>query len=146
MYSSSISYTFGKVELVDESNNSPQIQIASVGDNVADNIFIGTGKGSRVEVLRGNDVWRIGSISFACWKDDGRFWIHSGSALYSSKEEKSIVFSSRYSSCTFVGKGTIIVEALQNGGLKFIPFEAKGYIYTENGTKKKVKDGRLLSW
>lgn len=143
-FAKNFTYTFGKVELVVDSITTTPISTPSVGDEITNNVFIGTGNGSRVEIKNGNEVWRLGSVSFASWKDDNHFWIHSGSALYSCKEEKKIIFSTRHSSCTFIGKGTIIVEALQNGGLKFIPFEANGYIHTEDGVQKKLKDGRLL--
>lgn len=138
-----VSYTFGNVELVEDSNTT-RITTPIIGESIPNNLFVGTGPGSRIEVTNGNDVWRLGSVSFASWKADNHFWIHSGSALYSSKEEKKVIFSTRHSSCTFTGKGTIIVEALQNGGLKFIPFEASGSIYTDDGTHKNIKDGRLL--
>ena len=139
-----VSYVFGKTEIIEKTDQNQSITSVKQDATIETGQFIGTGKGSRAEFIAHDVTWRLGSLSFAEWKSVDHFWLHSGSVLYSSSKVRRVVFSSRKSSCIFEGKGTIIVEALQNGGFKFIPFEAKGSIYTEDGKSKELKDGRLL--
>ena len=64
--------------------------------------------------------------------------------LFCSSEDGDFTFSTREANATFSGSGTIIIEATANGGLKFIPLEAKGTIRTPKGDAQDVRGGRLL--
>ena len=107
-------------------------------------LLVATGKGGRIESIVNQKFWRLGSNSIARWYSDKKIWLDSGSALYCSTHEDTIVFSSVGSSATFTGKGTIIIEATKNGGFKFIPLEGKGTVNTEEGGTKEVVGGRML--
>ena len=61
-----------------------------------------------------------------------------------TEEDSTVHFSSIESNATFIGKGTIIVEATSNGGFKFIPLEAKGSLTTAEGGTKVLQEGRML--
>ena len=131
------------MEIISDENNS-EIKTLESNHRLNSNEFLASGKGSRCEVSSNGVIWRLGSLSFAKWLNDKEFWLHSGSALYCSEDNRTTVFSTRSSTATFSGKGTIIIEALQNGGFKFIPLEASGILSTQIGKVQKVKDGRML--
>ena len=140
-----VSFVSGKVEyveLVDDKANS--IGILENNSSIQSNYLIATAKGSRIQIHYGSKIWRIGSLSAARLIDEDSFWIHSGSALFCSKEVTKVHFSSIESNATFNGKGTIIVEATSNGGFKFIPLEAKGTITTVKGGEKIITEGQML--
>ena len=106
--------------------------------------IVATGKGSRIEAKNDQITWRLGSLSVGKWISRNKFWLHSGSLLFCSDSNTSIVISTKGSTATFAGKGTVIIEATQNGGFKFIPLEGKGVISTTKGGLKKIIGGRLL--
>ena len=70
-------------------------------------------------------------------------WIHSGSLLLCLANEEKITFQSRTSEATFYGKGTIIIESLENGGFKFIPLEGDGLLKTNKDIPFPILGGRL---
>lgn len=107
-------------------------------------LLVFTGNGGRIESIVNQKYWRLGSNSVARWFSDKKIWLDSGSALYCSTQEDTIVFSSVESNASFTGKGTIIVEATKNGGFKFIPLEGKGTISTQDGGRKEIVGGRML--
>jgi hypothetical protein len=131
------------MEIISDENNS-EIKTLENNYRLNSNEFLASGKGSRCEISSNGVIWRLGSLSFAKWLNDKEFWLHSGSALYCSEDNRTIVFSTRSSTATFSGEGTIIIETLENGGFKFIPLEARGILTTQNGKVQKVKDGRML--
>ena len=140
-----VSFVSGKVEyveLVDDKANS--IGILENNSSIQSNYLIATAKGSRTEIQHDSKIWRLGSLSAAKWIDENSFWIHSGSALFCSKEITTVHFSSIDANATFKGKGTIIVEATSNGGFKFIPLEARGTITTVKGGEKDINEGQML--
>lgn len=140
-----VSFVSGKVEYVELKNGKANnIGILKNNSSIQSNHLVATAKGSRTEIQHDSKIWRLGSLSAARWIDKHSFWIHSGSALFCTKEETSIHISSIESNATFKGKGTVIVEATSNGGFKFIPLEAKGTITTAKGGVKDITEGQML--
>lgn len=147
LYSNNATTEFvsGKVEFVVlENDKAKEIGILKIKDSVKSNHLIATAKGSRAEIKHDSKLWRLGSLTAAQWLNDESFWIHSGSALLCTEENSTVHFSSIESNATFIGNGTIIVEATSNGGFKFIPLEAKGSLTTAEGGTKVLQEGRML--
>ena len=139
------SYIMGKVEVIDKTQpQKPLFYDLKSNTTVNSNKLLATGKGSRVELRKNDDYWRLGSLSVCKWVKPNSFWLHSGSALFCTIEEKEIHIGSRETNATFKGKGTIIIEATSNGGLKVIPLEVTGTLTTEKGGNKDLIGGRLL--
>jgi len=132
------------MEYISEDKNSTQVNPLQNNQLVIPETLLASGKGSRCELKTNNAIWRLGSLSFAKWPKINEFWLHSGSALYCSEYNQTVTFSSRNSQATFTGKGTILVEALKNGGFKFIPLEAEGSLSTTKDGIIEVHDGRML--
>jgi hypothetical protein len=132
------------MEFISEDINASEVKSLQKNQQIRPTTLLVSGKGSRCELTTKNALWRLGSLSFAKWPSTGELWLHSGSALYCSETNNTVVFSSRNSKATFKGKGTIIVEALHNGGFKFIPVEALGTLTTTKGDTQKLQDGRML--
>lgn len=139
------SYIYNKVELID-TNKSGLNSISKLEKNatIISNIIVTTGKGSRTEIIDESSIWRLGSLSVGRWISKDDFWLHSGSALFCSKDDREIKFSTTESTAIFRGRGTIIIESTINGGYKFIPLEAKGTISTVKGGTKKLTGGRMI--
>jgi hypothetical protein len=97
-----------------------------------------------LECLLPMSTWRLGSLTVGKWIDNYSFWIHSGSILFCTEDPQVIHFSSREANATFEGSGTLIIEALENGGFKIIPLEVKGTITTAKGGSKELQSARLL--
>ena len=139
------SFISGKVEIVDPNKTGgDSISILEVNSTIPFGFIVATGKGSRIEAKDSPVTWRLGSLSVGKWISSNKFWLHSGSLLFCSDSNTSIVISTKGSTATFQGKGTVIIEATQNGGFKFIPLEGKGVISTIKGGGKKIIGGRLL--
>ena len=139
------SFIKGKVEVIDRTESQkPLFFDLESNTTLNSNKLLATGKGSRVELRKNDDYWRLGSLSVCRWLKPDSFWLHSGSALFCTKEEREIHIGSRETKATFKGKGTIIVEATSNGGLKVIPLEVAGTLSTEKGGIKDLIGGRLL--
>ena len=139
-----ISFKNGVVEIVNHEDENSSIVNVELNYSVDSNSLLATSKGSRVQLNSTNAIWRLGSLSLARWPNNDSIWIHSGSALYCSTVSKTITFTSRKASAIFTGKGTIIIEALENGGFKFIPIESDGELTTSNGGSIKTIGGRML--
>lgn len=132
------------MEFVSDDINASEVNPIQENQQIKATTLLASGKGSRCELTTNSALWRLGSLSFAKWPNTNELWLHSGSALYCSETNNTVVFSSRNSQATFRGKGTIIIEALHNGGFKFIPVEAVGTLTTSQGGDQKVQDGRML--
>lgn len=138
-------FTAGKVEIIDESKEKDKLVTdLEIGSEIFPSQVLATGKGSRVEISRATEIWRIGSMTVGKWIQPNKFWLHSGSILFCTTEKKDIVFSTIDCTTSFSGKGTIIIEATKNGGFKFIPLEGKGTITTERGDSMDIIGGRML--
>lgn len=140
-----VEYRVGKVELIEETNSS-QKRIYDLESNqtITYGTWIASGKGSRTEFQTENYTLRLGSMSVGTWNNPTSFWLHSGSILFCTTEDLVMDFSSIEAKATFSGRGTFIIEALKNGGFKFIPLEADGKIITAQGGEIKIIDGRML--
>jgi len=140
-----VTFVQGKVEyVVLDGDKGQKIDDLEVNSSVLPNHLIATGKGSRTELQQRNIIWRLGSLSVGKWLSQKRFWLHSGSALFCTTKETTLQLSSIDSNATFVGKGTIIIEATSNGGFKFIPLECKGTLTTLKGGTKEIIEGQML--
>lgn len=138
-----IVFTSGVVESLNELNSS--VKSLSEGADISANELVCTGKGSRIEATSSGLNWRVGSSSIVRFDSEYDIFVHSGSVLVTTnKNNIKLRFSSRLSSATFSGSGTIIIEALENGGFKFIPLEADGSLNTPSNETKKVIGGQLL--
>lgn len=139
------SFVSNKIELIRGHNQQNQsINLLELDQEINPEEIIATAKNSRVEFSYDESIWRLGSLSVGKWINHNSFFLHSGCLLYCSKKEQVIHFSSRKSKATFQGKGTFIVESLENGGFKIIPLEVNGTISTEKGGDKKLHSSRLL--
>ena len=139
------SYIFGKVELIDETKlPSNSIIDLELNSSLADGCIIATGKDSRAEIINKNGILRIGSLTVTKWVNENSIWMHSGSILYCLESRQSLNISTTNAKANISGKGTIIIEATQNGGFKFIPLEGKGTISTVKGGTKEIIGGRML--
>ena len=139
------SFISGKVEIVDpQKTGVSSISSLEVNSTIQSDFIVATGKGSRMEAKDDPVTWRLGSLSVGKWISRNNFWLHSGSLLFCSDSNTSIVISTTGSTATFEGKGTVIIEATKNGGFKFIPLEGKGVISSTKGGVKKIIGGRLL--
>ncbi len=139
------SFVSGKVEIVDpQKTGVSSISSLEVNSTIQSDFIVATGKGSRMEAKDDPVTWRLGSLSVGKWISRNNFWLHSGSLLFCSDSNTSIVISTTGSTATFEGKGTVIIEATKNGGFKFIPLEGKGVISSTKGGVKKIIGGRLL--
>ena len=140
-----VSYVNGKVDLINiHKKGTDALDDLEVNASILSHNVITTGKGSRTEIIQDSNIWRLGSQSVCRWFSSTDFWLHSGSALFCTKEPTKINFSSFDSNATFEGKGTIIIEATKNGGFKFIPVEADGRISTVAGGDHETLGGRML--
>ena len=139
------SFVTGKVEFVElEGDKSTNIGLVEENSTIKRNYLIASAKGSRIEILEEEKIWRLGSLSAARWFNPKTFWLHSGSALFCTKSNTTLHLSSLDANATFSGKGTIIIEATSNGGFKFIPLEAQGTIWTKKGGSKQIQEGQML--
>ena len=138
-------YTFQKVEVIEtNASNGAVIYDLEINSTVGSEHLIATSKGSRTEFIQDGTFWRLGSMSVGRWLNPNHFWLHSGSLLYCSENDREITFSTITSTASYNGSGTLIIEATKNGGFKFIPLEAKGKISTAKGGIKEVVGGRML--
>ena len=131
------------VRIIDDSSP-PSIFNLESNQSIEHGDLIATAESSRVECLLPMSTWRLGSLTVGKWTDNYSFWIHSGSILFCTEEAQVIHFSSREANATFEGSGTLIIEALENGGFKIIPLEVKGTITTAKGGTKELQSARLL--
>ena len=140
-----VSYIFQKIDYVDGSvPNKPVIGELSKDTLITHDHILASAANSRAEVKSNEIIWRIGSSTVCRLMNDDDLWIRSGSVLFCADKNSSITIKSTKSDVKFVGSGTIIIEATSNGGFKFIPIEAQGYVFTSSNEKKKVSNGRLL--
>ena len=141
----SVTYQTGRVDVVDLTDEKTfEPQLIESNQSLHPKLLVATAMGGRIESLVDQKHWRLGSNSMARWYSHKKFWLHSGSALYCSTQKDTIHFATRESNATFVGHGTIIIEATKNGGFKFIPLEGKGTITTAQGGTKEIVGGRML--
>lgn len=139
-----VSFQKGNISLVN-SNQTDSITPFWENEQKIDSLyFISTSNGSRFELKSNDTIWRVGSQSFVRFESQQRVWIHSGSLLLCLESEKTINFKSRTSDATFTGKGTIIIECLENGGFKFIPLEGDGVLKTVKDAPFPILGGRLV--
>ena len=140
-----VKFVKGKIESIqDTENNSVAIHLISSDDILPYNQLICSAKGSRAEFHLNSKLLRIGSQSVLSVLDENSFFLHSGCMLISFLEESKINLSSSESNATFYGTGTILIETTKNGGFKFIPFEGRGILETEDGDSQEVQGGRLV--
>ena len=139
-----VSFQKGNISLVN-SNQTDSITPFWENEQKIDSLyFISTSNGSRFELKSNDTIWRVGSQSFVRFESQQQVWIHSGSLLLCLESEKTINFKSRTSDATFTGKGTIIIECLENGGFKFIPLEGDGVLKTVKDAPFPILGGRLV--
>ena len=139
-----VSFQKGNISLVN-SNQTDSITPFWENEQKIDSLyFISTSNGSRFELKSNDTIWRVGSQSFVRFESQQQVWIHSGSLLLCLENEKTINFKSRTSDATFTGKGTIIIECLENGGFKFIPLEGDGVLKTVKDAPFPILGGRLV--
>ena len=139
-----VSFQKGNISLVN-SNQTDSITPFWENEQKIDSLyFISTSNGSRFELKSNDTIWRVGSQSFVRFESQQQVWIHSGSLLLCLESEKNINFKSRTSDATFTGKGTIIIECLENGGFKFIPLEGDGVLKTVKDAPFPILGGRLV--
>jgi len=115
-----------------------------VNTTLTPDLLIATGSNGRLESIANDIYWRLGRETMGKWNSNTDFYLDSGSLLFCSLNDNKIKFSTRVSGATFYGRGTIIIEATENGGFKFIPLEGKGYIETQKGGSKEIVGGRML--
>lgn len=140
-----LTYVEGRVDAVDLSlKDQFDPFIIDVNHSLSSNLLIATGPKGRIETITNNKYWRLGSETMGTWNSDSDFWLHSGSILFCTEQSQTIKFSTRESNATLRGRGTVIIEATQNGGFKFIPLEGKGSISTEKGGSKDIIGGRMI--
>jgi hypothetical protein len=139
-----VTFQKGDIQLIDSNQTDLIYPFSDNGQKIDSEHFISTANGSRFELKSNDIIWRIGSQSFVKFETENQVWIHSGSLLICLENEKSITFKSRISEATFSGKGTIIIESLENGGFKFIPLEGEGVLKTEMDEPFSVLGGRLI--
>tara|TARA_Y100000022_G_C13153231_1_gene330498 strand:- start:16 stop:693 length:678 start_codon:yes stop_codon:yes gene_type:complete len=139
-----VTFQKGDIHLIDSNQTDLVYPFCDNGQQIDNQHFISTANGSRFELKSNDIIWRIGSQSFVKFETENQIWIHSGSLLICLENEKSITFKSRISEATFSGKGTIIIESLENGGFKFIPLEGEGVLKTEMDEPFSVLGGRLI--
>ena len=140
-----LTYVEGRVDAVDLSlKDQFDPFIIDVNHSLSSNLLIATGPKGRIETITNNKYWRLGSETMGTWNSDSDFWLHSGCILFCTEQSQTIKFSTRESNATLRGRGTVIIEATQNGGFKFIPLEGKGSISTEKGGSKDIIGGRMI--
>lgn len=139
-----VTFQKGDIHLIDSNQTDLIYPFCDNGQQIDSQHFISTANGSRFELKSFDAIWRIGSQSFVKFESENRVWIHSGSLLLCLEDEKSITFKSRTSEANFTGKGTIILECLENGGFKFIPLEGDGLLKTQKNKPFPILGGRLI--
>jgi len=138
-------YLKDKVETVTHlENNQTSISSIETNQTIGFGDLVATGSGSRAAFTLPSTIWRLGSMSVGKWNTPTSFWIHSGSLLFCTEKEQTIQFAAREASAIFSGRGTLIIEALENGGFKIIPLEVEGTLTTEKGGTKDLISSRLL--
>ena len=138
-----VTFKQGEINLIDSNQTDSIHPFVENGQKINSQHFISTANGSRFELKSENTIWRVGSQSFVKFDSDNKVWIHSGSLLLCLANEEKITFQSRTSEAIFYGRGTIIIESLENGGFKFIPLEGDGLLKTNKGIPFPILGGRL---
>ena len=88
------SFISGKVEIVDpQKTGGDSISNLEVDSTIPFGFIVATGKGSRIEAKNDQITWRLGSLSVGKWISRNKFWLHSGSLLFCSDSNTSIVIS-----------------------------------------------------
>ncbi|MBU63607.1 MAG: hypothetical protein CMI26_14005 [Opitutae bacterium] len=145
LIATTVSYIAGKVEIIDPNiTGRNSISLLETNSTIGINEVVCTGRDSRTQIHNGSTILRLGANTVAKLEENGAYWIHSGSILFCSTVQTTVLFSSLQSSATFEGTGTIILETTGNGGFKLIPLEAKGFFNTAKDGKKEAKPGQLL--
>ena len=139
-----VTFQKGDIHLIDSNQTDLVYPFCDNGQQIDNQHFISTANGSRFELKSIDTIWRIGSQSFVKFESENQVWIHSGSLLLCLEDEKSVTFKSRTSEATYTGKGTIILECLENGGFKFIPLEGDGLLMTKKNEPFPILGGRLI--
>ncbi len=135
----------GKIEsITDTLNDSVSVHPVKNDDLLEYNQLICTAKDSRGEFQLNLLTLRLGSLSVMSVLGENSFFLHSGSMLIACKNKSEFKISTTSSSATFTGSGTILIETTNNGGFKFIPFEGRGTLKTENKNAQEVRGGRLV--
>ena len=138
-------FSSGTVETINpKSSGTSAINKVILNNPLEFSNLVATGVSSRCELHQNEITYRLGSLSIAQWIDNNNFFLNSGSAVVCSEKEFSLAISSRDSKAIFSGTGTLILEALENGGFKIIPLEVKGTITTSKGGKMPLIGGRML--
>ena len=138
-----VTFKQGEINLIDSIQTDSIQPFIGIGEKIDSKHFISTANGSRFELKSENTTWRVGSQSFVKFESENKVWIHSGSLLLCLANEETITFQSRNSEATFSGKGTILIESLENGGFKFIPLEGDGLLNTKKDKPFPILGGRL---
>ena len=139
-----VTFQKGDIKLINSNQTDLIYPFCDNGQKIDSEHFISTANGSRFELKSNDTIWRVGSQSFVRFESQQQVWIHSGSLLLCLESEKTINFKSRTSDATFTGKGTIIIECLENGGFKFIPLEGDGVLKTVKDAPFPILGGRLV--
>jgi len=135
----------GKIESISDTlNNTVSIHPVKDDDLLEYNQLICAAKDSRGEFQLNSYTIRLGSLSVLSVLSENSFFLHSGSMLIAYKNESEFKISTSSSTATFTGSGTILIETTNNGGFKFIPFEGRGTLKTENKNSQEIKGGRLV--
>jgi len=137
----------GKVELLDVTESSDrEIAPLTKGDIIKSGKWICTGPDSRFELSADENIfYRAGSMSVVSFEHSNSFRLHSGSFIFCTKEKNSIFhIRSHDANATFVGSGTILIEATSNGGFKFLPIEGRGTLVTDKGGVHNLQSGRMI--
>jgi hypothetical protein len=139
-----VTFQKGEINLIDSNQTDLIYPFYDIGQKIDSKHFISTANGSRFELKSNDTTWRIGSQSFVKFETENKVWIHSGCLLLCLENEKKITFKTRKSEATYTGKGTIILECLENGGFKFIPLEGDGLLKTMKNMPFPILGGRLI--
>ena len=135
----------GKVDIISEnSENQPIVRPLHKYNDISFGDIVATGTNSRVQLAISSNTLRIGALSVVRIITPNSFWIHSGSILFLTDVYQTTNLSSREANASIQGKGTFIVEALENGGFKVIPLEINALINTAKGGTKELNASRLL--
>lgn len=144
----SVSFTEGKIEALNINYPKSKESIKNLveGEQISFEDWICSGQNSRGEFSDNKNItYRLGSMSIVSFHKPNEFKLHSGSFLFCTKEKNTTFkFSSTESNASFIGSGTIILEATSNGGFKFLPVEARGKLITDKGGTKIVQSGQMI--
>ena len=108
------------------------------------NSSLHTKDNSLCELINNSFLIRLGANSIFEFNELNEFSLLRGSMLLYSLGTSDIIIESEQSSLNVSGKFTAIIDHTSNGGFKFIPFEGRGTLKTENKNAQEVRGGRLV--